>query len=79
MPSTWLARLRAGDRVKFIGALSSKRDFKTVDVTDHGCTLGRASASRRAEDRNAARFRELTGYVAYGHARAVLRGDDRPR
>jgi pyruvate kinase len=37
MPSTWLARLRAGDRVKFTDARNSERGFEVVEVTDHGC------------------------------------------
>lgn len=37
VPSTWLARLRIGDVVKFTDARDAKRSFKVVDVTDQGC------------------------------------------
>jgi len=37
VPKTWLARLRAGERVKFTDARDSKRTFEIVEVTDHGC------------------------------------------
>ena len=37
VPTTWLGRLRAGERVKFTDARNSKREFDVVDVTDHGC------------------------------------------
>ena len=35
--TTWLGRLRAGDRVKFTDARNSKREFNVVEVTDQGC------------------------------------------
>jgi pyruvate kinase len=37
VPTAWLGRLRAGERVKFTDARDSKRAFKVVDVTDNGC------------------------------------------
>jgi len=36
LPTTWIARLRAGERVKFTDARDSKRAIKIVEVTDHG-------------------------------------------
>ena len=37
VPTTWLDRIRAGDRVKFTDARDSSRAFEIVEVTDHGC------------------------------------------
>jgi len=37
VPSEWLAHLRTGECVKFTDARDSRRTFKVVDVTNHGC------------------------------------------
>jgi len=37
VPSSWLARLRIGESVKFTDARDAQRAFRIVDVTDHGC------------------------------------------
>jgi pyruvate kinase len=37
VPKAWLARLRAGDRVKFTDARGEKREFHIVKALDDGC------------------------------------------
>jgi pyruvate kinase len=65
VPATWLARLRAGERVKFTDARDARRTFTIVDVTDRGCW---AEATQ-------------TAYIVSGtllqHARGIAEGDER--
>lgn len=37
VPSAWLARLRIGALVDFTDSRDAQRDFRIVDVTEHGC------------------------------------------
>jgi len=65
VPATWLARLRSGERLKFIDARGAKRTCKIVDVTNLGCW---AEATK-------------TAYIVPGtvlrRARSVAEGEDR--
>jgi len=65
MSASWLARLRAGERVKLTDARGARRTFTVVEVTDRGCW---AEATK-------------TTYIVPGtvlrHEREVVDGDDR--
>ncbi|WP_323843985.1 pyruvate kinase [Microbulbifer magnicolonia] len=82
VPSQWLGRLRAGDRVELIDARGSRRSFAIADVTDRGCWAEAAKTTyivpgttlRRARDGDETQAR--VGDIPPGDNAILLRQGD---